>query len=77
MNQVVTLLLMGGLQTSKCVYAPMDKVAKLSAFHAGDASSNLAGSTNLKIKPRGNATADSSTTNRRIKRNIELVYQDP
>ena len=27
------------------LYAPMDKLAKLSAFHAGDASSNLAGST--------------------------------
>lgn len=26
-------------------HAPMDKLAKLSAFHAGDASSNLAGST--------------------------------
>lgn len=51
MNQVVTLLLMGGLQTSKCVYAPMDKVVKLSAFHAGDASSNLAGSTTVSMQP--------------------------
>lgn len=51
MNQVVTLLLMGRLQTSKCVYAPMDKVVKLSAFHAGDASSNLAGSTTVSMQP--------------------------
>ena len=51
MNQVVTLLLMGGLQTSKCAYGPMDKWQSWRPFKPQTAGSIPPGTTTVSMQP--------------------------